>query len=218
MSGTGGDDGGTIPVTTAKVLVTMATPPVMMGLTRGLTPAPRPRPDSAFGIPTFYTPAGLSQQRARLLQPRVVPNPFMMGNPGLVMATGALTQWGHFNPGSTMETYLLTKGLRCESPWDPQMQCGYQTSGYLTNPGGSVEGSMAGWYKEAPEGRSGTPAEIEVPMEEATGGADDEDELWIRQLAAIKMNQFTIPSIPEWACANCYDTNVPVTNDVSYGL
>ncbi|KAL8221067.1 UNVERIFIED_CONTAM: hypothetical protein K2H54_058317, partial [Gekko kuhli] len=104
------------------------------------------------------------------------------------MATGALTQWGHINPGSTMETYLLKEGPRCESPWDAQMVCGYQPSSYSTD----TEGSMAGWYENTPDGRLGAPTEMEVPVEGAPRNPDDEDESWMCRMASIKTNQFTL--------------------------
>ncbi|KAL8221652.1 UNVERIFIED_CONTAM: hypothetical protein K2H54_073483 [Gekko kuhli] len=195
MSGTREDDSSTVPVTMAEVPTTTASQPITTGMSSGSTTGttmPRPRPDSTFGVPTFYTPSGLIHQGARLLQPRVVPNPFLMHNLGPVMTAGSLTQWGHFNPGSTMETYILTEGPRRDSRWDPKTQGGYQASSYSTDPGGSLEGSSSEWYEQAPDGCEGTPAEIEVPMEGATGGVEDEDDLWMRRLATLEANQVKI--------------------------
>ncbi|KAL8185416.1 UNVERIFIED_CONTAM: hypothetical protein K2H54_050572 [Gekko kuhli] len=142
MSRTGEDDAGTVPVITAEAPTTTASQPVTTGTSSGSTTGtttPRPRPDLVFGVPTFYTPSGLIHQEARLLQTRVVPNPFSMHNLGPVMTAGSLTQWGHFNPGSTMETYILTEGPQRDSRWDPQTQGGYQASSYSMDPQGSLE-------------------------------------------------------------------------------
>ncbi|KAL8219170.1 UNVERIFIED_CONTAM: hypothetical protein K2H54_010427 [Gekko kuhli] len=173
MSGTGEDDASTVPVTMTEVPTTTASQPITTGTSSGSTTGttmPRPRPDSAFGDPTFYTPSGLIHQGERLLQPR----------------------WGHFNPGSTMETYILTEGLRRDSQWDPQTQGGYEASSYSTDPGGSLEGSISGWYEPAPDGRKGILAEIEVPVQGATRGVEDEDDLWMHQLATLEANQVNI--------------------------
>ncbi|KAL8219091.1 UNVERIFIED_CONTAM: hypothetical protein K2H54_005216 [Gekko kuhli] len=78
------------------------------------------------------------------------------------MSAASLTQWGHFNPGSTTETYLLMEGQRRESPWDPQAPSGYQISCFSTDPGGAMEGFSAGWYEDALDGCGGTPAEVEM--------------------------------------------------------
>ncbi|KAL8221390.1 UNVERIFIED_CONTAM: hypothetical protein K2H54_066922, partial [Gekko kuhli] len=48
MSGTGGDDGSTVPVTTAEVPMTTGTQ----------TPTPKPRSQVTLGVPTFFTPSG----------------------------------------------------------------------------------------------------------------------------------------------------------------
>ncbi|KAL8221255.1 UNVERIFIED_CONTAM: hypothetical protein K2H54_062249 [Gekko kuhli] len=156
-----------------------------------MDPTPRPRSQVVLGVPMFFTPSGLSQQGARLLQPRVVPNQFTMYNPGNGMLAGSLTQWGHFNPGSTTETYLLTEGPCRESPWDLPGDSGYQASGFSTNPGGS-EDSLARWYKELSEGRTRVVAKIEVPVEGPIRGGDDEDDLWMRRMAAIETGQLNL--------------------------
>ncbi|KAL8186219.1 UNVERIFIED_CONTAM: hypothetical protein K2H54_066235 [Gekko kuhli] len=184
MSGTGGDDGGTVPVTTAEVPTTTASQPVPTTGTR--TPTPRPRSQVALGVLTFFTPSGLSQQGARLLQPRVVLNPFTLYNPGHGMSAGSLTQWGHFNPGSTTEMYLLMEGPCRESPWDPPGDSRYQASSFSADPGGSVEDSLSRWYEELPDGCTRAVAEIEVPVERPVGGGDDEDDLWMCRMAAVR--------------------------------
>ncbi|KAL8194184.1 UNVERIFIED_CONTAM: hypothetical protein K2H54_002701 [Gekko kuhli] len=44
----------------------------------------------------------------------------------------------------------------------------------------------------APDGHEGTPAEIEVPVEESTGGVEDQDDLWMCRLATLEANQVNI--------------------------
>ncbi|KAL8165148.1 UNVERIFIED_CONTAM: hypothetical protein K2H54_031239 [Gekko kuhli] len=61
-----------------------------------------------------------------------------MAGSGYGMPMGPLTQWDHFNPGSTTETYILTEGPRRESQWDPPADSGYQASGCSTDPGGAL--------------------------------------------------------------------------------
>ncbi|KAL8220861.1 UNVERIFIED_CONTAM: hypothetical protein K2H54_055707 [Gekko kuhli] len=122
MSGADGDRSTTPPVTTDTTLVmdvpVTTGPPVTMPPVTASLGMQVPYYPGSFQ-PGFYTPTGLTQQGARALQPQILLNPFTKYSSVPLMTTGQLTQWGQFHPGLMTETYLLTKGARKDSQWDP---------------------------------------------------------------------------------------------------
>ncbi|KAL8199248.1 UNVERIFIED_CONTAM: hypothetical protein K2H54_038513 [Gekko kuhli] len=144
-----------------------------------------------YGRPTsngstgFYTPTGLTQQGARALQPQILPNPFSMYPSMPLMATGQLTQWGHFHSETTVETYLLTEGHRRDSRRDSQGQVMGQTlQGEATRDTSSV------WMEPRQGGGTRTPPEEQMIVEE--DNREEEEDLWATHLANLERGQHNI--------------------------
>ncbi|KAL8190347.1 UNVERIFIED_CONTAM: hypothetical protein K2H54_048894 [Gekko kuhli] len=187
MSGTDGDDHTTPPVTTTTQLVTeapvtMAAPttqaPIITALGTYVPYVPGPL------VPGFYIPTGLTQQGAKALQAQMLPNPFSMYPLMPLMATGQLTQWGHFHPESTAETYLLTEGPRRDSRWDPQGHMAYQTLH------GDAGGETSLVWLKLWQGGMRTPPAKQVIVED--DNEEDEDDQWTNRLANLERDQDNI--------------------------
>ncbi|KAL8221333.1 UNVERIFIED_CONTAM: hypothetical protein K2H54_066023 [Gekko kuhli] len=187
MSGTYGDDCTTPPVTMATQLVTeapvtTAAPTTQVPITTALgTYVPY-----VLGplVPGFYTPTGLTQQGAKALQVYMLPNPFLMYPLMLLMATGQLTQWGHFHLESTAETYLLTEEPHRDSQWDPQGHIAYQTLH------GDAGGETSSVWLELWQGGMRTPPKEQVIVED--DNKEDEDDQWTNRLTNLERGQHNI--------------------------